>query len=91
MGLDGCEDISSSDPALLSEQVHVWQAALEQPSDVVSWLAQTLSPDELTRAEHFHLARDWRRFIVSQGVLRILLSRYLRADPWQVPGSANYH
>ncbi|HDQ72891.1 MAG TPA: 4'-phosphopantetheinyl transferase superfamily protein [Chloroflexi bacterium] len=69
---------------LRDDQVHVWQAALEQPPDVLDCLAQALSPDELTRAECFHFARDRRRFIVSHGVLRVILGNYLRIDPRQV-------
>lgn len=84
MDLDGRWRIPPSDLILLDDQVHVWQARLEQPPDVVDWLAQTLSPDELTRAERFHFARDRRRFVVSRGVLRTILGRYLRIDPHQV-------
>jgi 4'-phosphopantetheinyl transferase len=84
MDLDACWGIPPSDLTLLDDQVHVWQAALEQPPDVVNWLAQMLSPDELTRAERFHFVRDRRRFIVSHGVLRMILGRYLRIDPSRV-------
>jgi 4'-phosphopantetheinyl transferase len=84
MGLDAHWGIPPSDLTLLDDQVHVWQAALDQPPDVVDWLAETLSPDELARAERFHFARGRRRFIVSRGVLRTILGRYLRIDPRQV-------
>lgn len=84
MDSDGCWEIPPSDLALSDDEVHVWQAALEQPSDVVNKLARVLSSDELTRAERFHFARDRRRFIVSHSVLRMILGRYLRVDPHQV-------
>jgi len=84
MDLDGRWEIPHSDLALPDDEVHVWRAALERSPDVVNRLAQTLLPDELTRAERFHFARDRRRFIVSHGVLRAVLCRYLRVDPRQV-------
>jgi 4'-phosphopantetheinyl transferase len=47
-------------------------------------LAQTLSYDEMVRAEHFRFERDRRRFIVGRGVLREILGCYLGFDPQQV-------
>jgi len=84
MDLDGRWEVPPPDLVLPDDKVHVWQASLEQSSDVVNQLAQTLLPDELTRAERFRFARDRRRFIVSHGVLRAILGRYLRVDPHQV-------
>lgn len=40
-----------------------------------------LAPDELRRAERFRFAPDKRRFIISRGILRIILGGYLNMKP----------
>ena len=72
------------DLALSRDDVHIWRASLEQPVEYVCRLAQTLSSDEMVRAERFHFERDRRRFIVGRGVLRAILGQYLGTDPSQV-------
>lgn len=69
---------------VLPGEVHVWRASLEQPSERVHELVQTLSYDEMGRAERFRFRRDRRRFIVGRGVLRAILGWYLHIDPHQV-------
>lgn len=68
------------DLALSCGEVHIWRASLEQPAEYVCQLAQTLSSEEVVRAERFYFERDRRRFIVGRGVLRAILSQYLGAD-----------
>ena len=64
---------------LPTSDVHVWLASLDQLH--VRQLAQTLSEEELARADRFHFHRDRERFIVCRGVLRTILSRYLCVEP----------
>jgi 4'-phosphopantetheinyl transferase len=59
----------------------VWRAVLNPPVSWVEQLQRLLSADELQRAWRFHFPRDRRRFIVARGVLRDILSRYLRVPP----------
>lgn len=66
---------------LTDADVHVWYASLEQPAEVVEKLGATLSAEEKVRAERFHFARHRRLFIISRGILRNLLSRYLNIEP----------
>lgn len=70
--------------ALSSNDVHVWCAFLDEPTWRLQRLVQTLSANERVKAEHFHFERDRRRFIVSQGLLRMILSRYLSIKPNQL-------
>ena len=70
-----------NDLVLSSDDVHAWCASLEQPAECVHRLAQTLSGDEMSRAERFRLERDRRRFIVARGVLRAILGQYLGIGP----------
>jgi 4'-phosphopantetheinyl transferase len=69
---------------LLDQEVHVWQASLDQLPPTISRLAELLSEDERARAERFHFARDRDHFIVGRGVLRIVLGRYLGISPEQI-------
>lgn len=73
--------IWSSPPSSLSLQpreVHVWRLQLDQPSEP---FLELLQPDEVSRANRFHFERDRKRFVIARGFLRLLLGRYLEADP----------
>ena len=76
--------LSPPDLALSCEDVHVWRASLGQPVEHVRQLAQTLSYDEMMKAERFRFERDRRRFIVGRGVLRTILGCYLAVEPDKV-------
>jgi len=69
---------------LASDYVHVWRADLDQPAWRIQQLAQTLSTDEQERAERYRFEHLQRRFIVGRGVLRAILSHYLRVMPAQI-------
>lgn len=58
--------------------VDVWSADLDRSPYETCRLEDTLSSDEHERAAKFHFARDRRRFIVSRGILRNILARYVR-------------
>lgn len=74
-------DSPPAELAMSSDEVHVWRASLNQPASCIQRLAQTLSADERLRAERFHFERDRRHFIVSRGLLRKILGRYLGVEP----------
>ncbi len=69
------------DLVLNSDEVHVWQASLDQAPFQVRLLQDTLSTDERARAERFYFEKDRQRFIVARGVLRAILGRYLNRAP----------
>lgn len=74
--------VSPSDHLTLpDDEVHVWRAALDQPAISLKKLTQTLSRDESMRADRFYFDRDRKRFIVGRGMLRNILSLYLRTEP----------
>ena len=66
---------------LQPDEVHVWRVALDQPDAVVERLAETLAPDEASRAARFYFDRDRRHYTVGRGILRTLLGRYLDQPP----------
>jgi 4'-phosphopantetheinyl transferase len=61
--------------------VHVWRVKLNQTDGRIQQLQQILSDDERLRAERFHFDRDRRRFIVSQGMLRLIIGEYIDVEP----------
>lgn len=70
--------------SLADNDVHVWQVSLQQPVAVVTALHHLLNEDEAQRAARFHFPADQRRFTVGRGLLRLLLGRYLDAQPTQL-------
>jgi len=63
------------------KDVHVWCASLDRPTSTVQSYAGLLSDDEQERAKRFHFSRDRDHFIISRGLLRKLLGRYLAIKP----------
>lgn len=59
--------------------VQVWRADLD--SIPLAALADLLDDEERARAARFRFDQHRARFIVSHGVLRKILGRYLKADP----------
>jgi 4'-phosphopantetheinyl transferase len=55
----------------------VWVVPLRAKRQLVDELRQTLSPDEIERALRFRADEDRDLFIVSRGILRKILSRYV--------------
>lgn len=74
----------SAQLSLPLNEVHVWRVSLQQTAVPLSALEALLSPAEQQRAHRFHFERDQRRYIVSQGGLRILVGRYLKIGPRQI-------
>lgn len=73
--------IAPSDLPILKKEIHIWRAALDIPITTIQKLFNTLSIDEIARAERFRFDRDRRRFIVGRGILRKILGCYLSVDP----------
>ena len=69
---------------LNSGAVHVWRAPLVVSPARVQGLAQTLTQDEVSRADRFYFPKDREAFIVRRGLLRLILSRYLDIAPSQL-------
>jgi|GEM_PF-124122 len=63
------------------DEVHVWIAPIEVPSTCLEELGSVLAADERRRPDGFHFEADRRRFVVSRGLLRHLLARYVGVEP----------
>ncbi len=64
-----------------TDDVHVWRASLDQPSDIIAKLMPLLSQDEYQRAMRYYHPVDRDRFIVGRGILRKIISAYLALPP----------
>jgi 4'-phosphopantetheinyl transferase len=64
-----------------SNEVHIWRAALNQPSSRAESFLDILTADEQQRAERFHFRKDRDHFVIARGILRMILSRYLHIEP----------
>jgi len=69
-------------PAIWPNEVHVWKIYLKTPSLCDN--REILSTDELVRASRFRFHTDSDRFIAARSSLRIILARYLRAQPMEL-------
>lgn len=61
--------------------MQVWTVDLSSFACHLSSLRSLLSPEERTRAARFTFERDERRFVLSHGIVRRLLSHYLGLAP----------
>lgn len=62
---------------LKSGDVHIWSASLLDENNI-NYFYSILSADERKRADSFKFFKDQRKFILARGILRCLLSKYLR-------------
>lgn len=70
-------------------EIQLWIAKLDLPSALIQELGQTLSPEEIRRAERFRFDQHRRRFVAARGILRNLLGRYLGLPAAQLSFSYN--
>jgi 4'-phosphopantetheinyl transferase len=71
----------SGAPDLERDEVHCWYVHLDVPGAEEADCLAVLSGAERLRGARFRSDRDRRRYVVAHGVLRLLLGRYLGADP----------
>jgi 4'-phosphopantetheinyl transferase len=69
---------------LSSDDVHIWKIDLNQPESQLQLFRESLSSDEISRAERFYFPEHRQRFIAGRGSLRAILGRYLGVEPAQV-------
>jgi 4'-phosphopantetheinyl transferase len=73
--------VAKDDFLLDIRHVHVWIFELSAPSHVTENLRNQLAGDEIARAERFRLPHLQVAYVVTHGVLRLLLAGYLSANP----------
>jgi len=68
-------------PPLVQNEVHVWRIATSRLMGEIQSLRETLSADELERANSYHFEHDRQCFIIARGILRRLIARYTDSQP----------
>ena len=69
---------------LLLNDVHIWRINLNSSESQLQFFRETLSSDEIARAQRFYFPEHRQRFIAGRGTLRAILGQYLGIDPKQV-------
>ena len=69
---------------LMPGNVHVWRAPLDDSPERASCYRPYLSADELIRANQCRTPHPQYQFVITRGILRILLSRYMKVHPIQL-------
>lgn len=67
-----------------SDEVHVWRASLEQPTERLAAFVETLSERERERAERMRAPLHRDRTVAGHGILRDVLARYLSLLPREI-------
>jgi 4'-phosphopantetheinyl transferase len=69
---------------LLLNDVHIWRINLNSDELQLQFYRETLSSDEIARAERFYFPEHRQRFMAGRGTLRTILGQYLDIAPKQV-------
>jgi 4'-phosphopantetheinyl transferase len=77
------KEFLSAELALTTSEVHLWQVnpADHQDMDLLASYERLLDSDELHRWRRFAIEAVRTRFLISHGILRSILSRYLPLAP----------
>jgi 4'-phosphopantetheinyl transferase len=78
-------------PNLSKNEVHIWMIPLDRDPGSTGHHYQVLSVEERNRAERFHFERHRRRFIISHGSIRGILSQYLACHPAEIQFELTSH
>lgn len=86
------------DPALpnwphrfVPEEVHIWTMPTQAAEPTVADLRGVLSSDELERASRFRFPHLASAYVITHGVLRLLLARFLDRDPADISFDYGVH
>ena len=77
--------------ALAGDEVHVWRVDVRSAYANRDDLWRVLAKDERQKATNLLFEDDRKRFVVSRGVLRVLLGRYLCVQPGSLVFGHNPH
>ena len=71
-------------PQLSNGDIHIWTISLDTTEDQIERLGSILSKEEKRKAYYYKFESAQHSYIVSQAVLRLLLSAYLQIEPAKV-------
>lgn len=61
--------------------IDLWRVQLTQSEERLREFRQWLSPDECTKVDRFHFAKDRTSSLIARGLLRLLIAHYLKLTP----------
>ena len=70
--------------SLMPGTVHIWRALLDDSHERASRFRAYLSDDEHTKANRCRTPHPQYQFVITRGILRILLSRYIGVPPTEL-------
>lgn len=73
------------------KDVHVWLAWIDESASNIERYIKFLPPHEVAQAERFQGVPNRHRYIVTRGLLRAILSRYLQTKPECLRFFSNEH
>jgi 4'-phosphopantetheinyl transferase len=77
--------------SLADDEVHVWLAQLDEWESSADSFLPLLAADERDRAERYVFRKHRLRFILTRGILRTLLGRYLQQPPERLSFDYSYY
>jgi 4'-phosphopantetheinyl transferase len=86
---DGEGRSPSDKRALGDNEVDVWRLSLDPLGSIVNEFRARLSAEENDRAEKFKFHKDRKRFILTHGLLRVILRLYADVAPEELRFTAN--
>ena len=80
------EDLISkqSIPALIKGEIHLWSISLDANTELIEHCKLALTNSELNKIHFFKFPKIQNNYIISQGILRHLLSYYLNIAPEKI-------
>lgn len=81
MTLSSNDTLAPSVVPLGSHDLHVWFCPLSRYETQADRFRELLSAEEAARERRFAFPRDRRRFLLSHGLLRVILGAYAGRDP----------
>ncbi len=82
--VDAGQDVVRQSSLLNEGEVHIWSVSLERDLSLFQSLLQTLSSDEIQKANRYHFSDDRDKFVITRGTVRSILSSYLSMEPDQI-------
>jgi 4'-phosphopantetheinyl transferase len=73
--------VPSPFPVLRENEIHIWLVDLNTAVRGLPFFTTLLSSEERSRAEKFKFANLYQNFVITRGLLRKILSKYLGKNP----------
>ena len=71
-------------PFLESDVVHIWSAYFPDNEEDIPYFESVLSEDERHKVNSFRFLKNQRHYVISRGILRCLLGKYLGQKPQDI-------